>query len=184
MKALKSRPSDWNFKLHLAAVPHDGTAYTDDFSVSMPAPVSYYGQAYKLTSPLSIHVEAVRSGERILTSVAIETEIETPCSRCLEPAQAKISSTLRWVFSITKEDEKQGEEWEYDEIVTLDSWEEHVELGDYVWETFVTALPVAVLCNDACRGLCPNCGANLNKQTCNCHEEQGDPRFSVLKNLL
>lgn len=184
MKAIKSRPSDWNIGLILPSVPHDGTPYTDDFSLELASAVLYYGQEYKLTAPLSVHVEAVRSGERIISSVSIETEIETPCSRCLEPARSKISSTLRWIFSVTKEDEEQGDDWEYDEMVLLDSWEEHIELGDYIWETFVTALPVSVLCRDDCRGLCSNCGANLNNGSCNCHAEDGDPRFSILKNLL
>lgn len=184
MNALKSRPSDWNFKLVLPAVPHDGTAYTDEFPVPLSLPVLYYGQEYKLTTPLQVRVAAVRSGERIITSVSVEAEIETPCSRCLESARTKISSTLRWIFSITKEDKEQSDEWEYDEIVLLDSWEEHIPLGDYIWETLVTALPVAVLCHDDCRGLCPNCGANLNKGICDCQEEQGDPRFAILKNLL
>lgn len=184
MKALKSRPSDWNIRLILPSVPHDGTNYTDDFALSLAAPVLYYGQEYKLISPLSVQVKAVRSGDRIITSVSIEAEIETPCARCLESARTQISSTLRWIFSTTREDEEQGDEWEYDEMVILDSWEEHIELGDYVWETFVTALPVSVLCRADCRGLCPNCGTNLNKGSCNCHEEQGDPRFSILKNFL
>ncbi|MDO4219008.1 MAG: DUF177 domain-containing protein [Synergistaceae bacterium] len=184
MKALKSRPQEWSIRLILPSVPHDGTSYTDDFALDLASAVLYYGQEYRLTRPLSVHVEAVRSAERIILSISLEAEIETACARCLEPAKTQTSSTLHWIFSTTREDEEQRDEWKYDEVVLLDSWEEHIELGDYVWETFVTTLPVSVLCKADCRGLCPNCGANLNKQTCNCHDAQGDPRFAVLKNLL
>ena len=50
-------------------------------------------------------------------------------------------------------------------------------------------LPHKVLCNEDCEGLCPECGANLNKETCSCSETASDedfidPRFAKLKDLF
>ena len=182
MKVLKSRPKDWHITLALASVPHDGSVYEENFSFSLPSPVLYYGQEYSLTAPLAVLLEATRNGESIVASVTVSSSVTAPCSRCLESARSEISSTLRWVFS-TKDEEQEGE-WKYDEHVKLDSLEEHVSFEDYVWETFITALPVTLLCSDDCRGLCPTCGVNLNKQSCNCHEGETDPRLEILKNLL
>jgi DUF177 domain-containing protein len=39
------------------------------------------------------------------------------------------------------------------------------------------------LCGEECRGLCPACGTNLNRGTCDCHREWEDPRLAVLKNI-
>ena len=182
MKVLEYRPQDWHITFSLASVPHDDTEHKENFSLCLPSPVYYYGQEYSLVSPLSVSLEAVRSGENIIVSITVRADVTAPCSRCLESARAEISSTLRWVFS-TKEEEEENE-WKYDEHILLGSLEEKVSLEDYVWETFISALPVTLLCSDDCRGLCPSCGANLNQQTCNCHEGETDPRLEILKNLL
>jgi uncharacterized protein len=39
------------------------------------------------------------------------------------------------------------------------------------------------LCSDACKGLCPTCGTNLNRGTCDCTSEWEDPRFAALRAL-
>jgi uncharacterized protein len=50
-------------------------------------------------------------------------------------------------------------------------------------EQFVLSLPAKVLCDFACKGLCPRCGANLNLEECGCVEDEGDPRMAVFKNI-
>lgn len=45
-------------------------------------------------------------------------------------------------------------------------------------------LPSKILCNDDCKGLCPSCGTNLNKNECNCLSSKIDPRLEKLKELL
>ena len=46
------------------------------------------------------------------------------------------------------------------------------------------SLPQVLLCKSDCKGLCPGCGADLNKTNCGCQPETGDPRMAILKNLL
>ena len=45
------------------------------------------------------------------------------------------------------------------------------------------ALPVNPLCKTDCKGLCPQCGTNLNNGTCGCIPDEGDPRLAVLRGL-
>ena len=52
-----------------------------------------------------------------------------------------------------------------------------------VWEEFSLALPVAPLCREDCKGLCPICGGNKNTDACACSAERGDPRLAVLRGL-
>jgi uncharacterized protein len=51
-------------------------------------------------------------------------------------------------------------------------------------DEFYLALPMKPLCKDDCKGLCPLCGANWNRDTCTCKAEWVDPRLAVLKKLL
>jgi uncharacterized protein len=45
------------------------------------------------------------------------------------------------------------------------------------------ALPLKVICQSDCRGLCPNCGANLNHEECRCETHATDPRLAPLARL-
>jgi len=52
-------------------------------------------------------------------------------------------------------------------------------------EQFQLALPMKPLCAESCRGLCPECGANLNRANCGCDPKWVvDPRLAPLKALL
>ena len=80
----------------------------------------------------------------------------------------------------TDEENEYGQDGEVG-LILLDSWEDEIDLSGPIWETLITALPSRVLCSDDCKGLCPQCGANLNKVTCGCTKDNSDPRFDVLR---
>jgi uncharacterized protein len=50
-------------------------------------------------------------------------------------------------------------------------------------EQFYLALPMKPLCRDECRGLCPVCGINRNRETCDCQSAWVDPRLDALRSL-
>ena len=50
-------------------------------------------------------------------------------------------------------------------------------------EQFYLALPMKPLCQEDCRGLCPQCGVNRNTGTCDCNVQWEDPRLAALRNL-
>src|SRR6266404_3874944 len=50
-------------------------------------------------------------------------------------------------------------------------------------EQLLLALPLKVICQSDCRGLCPNCGANLNHEDCRCETHATDPRMAPLARL-
>src|SRR6266436_1805948 len=56
-------------------------------------------------------------------------------------------------------------------------------LADVIKEQVLLALPVKVICQSDCRGLCPNCGANLNHEECRCETHATDPRMAPLARL-
>src|SRR5262249_56846189 len=60
---------------------------------------------------------------------------------------------------------------------------EEIDLEQLIRERFEMSLPMKPLCVDDCRGLCPVCGANLNRGTCACKTDWEDPRLAVLKKL-
>ncbi|MFW5872616.1 MAG: YceD family protein, partial [bacterium] len=45
-------------------------------------------------------------------------------------------------------------------------------------------LPIKPLCSEDCKGLCPQCGQNLNKGDCNCERDIIDPRLAKLEKFF
>lgn len=184
---LKSSPKSWHAVLVLSAVPKDGSVYRDSFYMTLDKPVAYWQQEYEFAEPLFVVVEAYRTGGRLLAEISLDAKAVVPCSRCLEPSGVAINWKLRYLFSLrpneyTKDKDKEEEHEDGDEeIILLDSWEDEIDLVPFIWEVLITSLPAVVLCSDSCSGLCPQCGANLNKSLCGCKAESGDPRFEVLR---
>ena len=60
---------------------------------------------------------------------------------------------------------------------------DHLDLKPLVRDALLLELPIAPLCRADCQGLCPTCGADLNRGPCGCAEQSGDARWSVLDAL-
>ena len=75
-------------------------------------------------------------------------------------------------------------EIEDDDLTTAYYSDGQLDIGDLLREQFQLALPMKPLCSDACRGLCAQCGANLNRTECGCAPVWEDPRLAPLKSLL
>lgn len=59
-----------------------------------------------------------------------------------------------------------------------------LELDDVVITDILLSLPQKFLCRQDCKGLCPQCGSNLNLGDCACEKRQIDPRLEKLKQLM
>ena len=111
-------------------------------------------------------------------------EIELACSRCLEPFTLPVASDFDLRYVPRSENAGEGErEVEEDDLATAFYDDEQIDLKHLIMEQFQLALPMKALCNDACKGLCANCGTNLNTGSCNCDTKWEDPRLAALKAL-
>ncbi len=59
-----------------------------------------------------------------------------------------------------------------------------IQLDDVVLENLLVSLPIKVLCQEGCRGLCPQCGKDLNVGECDCTIDDINPRMAKLGQLL
>jgi uncharacterized protein len=59
-----------------------------------------------------------------------------------------------------------------------------IDLGEILREHLALEIPIRYLCSESCKGLCPQCGQNLNSAACSCVPIKGDPRLAVLKEFL
>jgi uncharacterized protein len=135
-----------------------------------------------------IHIEVfVRSvGRMFEVDGRFDTRVRFSCSRCLREYEAPLSQafTLSFARRLPDSDVPHDEadiELGAQEVglVLFDGSE--IELRDAIQEEVVMALPMQPLCNPACRGLCPFCGADRNIKDCGCERRNRNPGFAVLK---
>ena len=74
-------------------------------------------------------------------------------------------------------------EVEEDDLTTAFYRNDEIDLEQLMREQFYLALPMKPLCGDLCKGLCPACGTNLNKGSCDCKRDWEDPRLAALKSF-
>ena len=113
---------------------------------------------------------------RISLRAEVHADVDTRCSRCLEPVRISVMADVDALF----------DRQENPDDPDLYSFEAStVELTDAVRDALLLELPMRILCAEDCKGLCPVCGINLNKGTCTCQEgaEVLNP-FSALKNIV
>ncbi|MGI6778357.1 MAG: YceD family protein [Acetivibrionales bacterium] len=100
---------------------------------------------------------------------------KTRCLRCLKEIECKLNIGIEENF-VKAGDEKDDDTYTYEG--------NYVELDKPIKDNILLSLPMKHVCSDACRGICPKCGCNLNKEQCECKEEQKDPRMEVLKDFF
>ncbi len=130
-------------------------------------------------------------GENVFARGTLRGWLEVACSRCVGAARVAVDEEVFVTFMPTAAMPKQDapEEGEADIEVGEDDLElypydgEVVDLQPLLRDQLILSVPFAPLCDDACRGLCSVCGANLNESECGCEREVLDPRLAALKNI-
>ena len=97
--------------------------------------------------------------------------------------QAPVSELDLLFLPVSEQAETQDVEVEDADIGVSYYKDDQIDLGEMMREQFYLALPMKPLCNDDCKGLCPICGTNLNRGTCDCNRQWEDPRLAALKTL-
>jgi uncharacterized protein len=114
------------------------------------------------------------TGEGYALRLRFDATLVGPCMRCLEPASPVFSVDAREVSQPGESDELSSP---YVERGVLD-------LHAWARDALALALPATLLCRAECSGLCPVCGADLNRTgTEHAHEREPDPRWAKLSEL-
>ena len=122
------------------------------------------------------------SGDTIYVRGDIKAQICQECSRCLEPATFSVSGSFAYTLVPGKPEETADNlEISAQELETGYYSGDFIDLAPIVCEQIILLIPMKVLCDENCRGLCPQCGINLNTGSCSCHSGMVDDRLATLK---
>ncbi|MDI9470010.1 MAG: DUF177 domain-containing protein [Bacillota bacterium] len=130
---------------------------------------------------------------RYLLSGRLSGTAETDCARCLKAARLPFDLRVEEIYLPQRRVDELNRTDFGDEVGVERELEPEAERalphdGQYLdtdpglEAALWLALPMVLLCNEDCRGLCPICGHNLNESSCGCQPEPTGP-FSALAEL-
>jgi uncharacterized protein len=123
----------------------------------------------------AIKVTRVQGG--LLVQGIVESRLALGCVRCLESFALPISLELEETFRLP------GARPRPDAPYAADG-DDTVDLAPLVRELAWVVIPMKPLCQPDCEGICPECGANLNSESCECERVKIDPRWAPLRDSL
>jgi uncharacterized protein len=141
---------------------------------------------YRVIAPVQLSMTVETAGADAFAVVGrVLTTLGLDCSRCVEPFEVPVDAAFDLRYVPHAENTGEGErEIAEDDLTTAFYRDGVLDVIDLLREQFQLALPMKPLCEEGCRGLCPQCGANLNKTPCDCTPAWEDPRLTPLKQLL
>ena len=137
---------------------------------------------YHLSAPVAVDLSYYRSGMDVVFGGELEARAEATCARCAEQFDTKCGRSFRFVLAPKAVGEPDSDLRAEDLEFSFYEGEE-IDLSPLIREQVLLALPTRPLCKEDCRGLCPQCGANLNRDVCGCGGEAPDPRLEILRTL-
>lgn len=172
-------------KIDLATIKTGKDAELDlDFTLDFDT-IDYHGDVLKATTPVTVKGKIYSVSDKLFLSCDINTNLEVTCYRCLRPFFYAFQSSINVELisdELVNEEESDTEVFLYHDNI--------LDFEEVIKEGIITNLPMKILCDESCQGLCSRCGKNLNEGSCKCvtdddlEDDCVDPRLAKLKELL
>lgn len=138
---------------------------------------------FSIVSPVTGHLELTKNEGNVAVSGGINASVRVNCSRCLKQFDLPLESNFTLFYERARPNEKEKElksaEMDVNYLKDNELDTDELILGQISYEA-----PMQPLCNEACKGLCQNCGADLNLGDCGCPKAgKADSKFAKLKDF-
>lgn len=132
------------------------------------------GEEIKILEPIKFNGELKMVEDVVSLYGNITTKLELECSRCLKNFSVDVNTDI---------DEKFSNNYKEDDSIALIEGDV-LDVADAIVSNVISTLPIKRLCVEQCKGLCQQCGADLNIEKCRCDDSNIDIRFEKLKDLF
>lgn len=140
-----------------------------DFSLDL-SQLDFNGER-PITDPVKVTGEVRNTAGALVLTAEAKTVLSLVCDRCAKPFRREKVVSYETLLA------DRLENGERDDIVLLEG--DELDVGGLMTDTFILEMDTKNLCSEDCKGLCPGCGANLNREPCRCKREP-DPRLAGL----
>ena len=147
------------------------------FSTSVDLSDLRFGTCEPVRDPVTASGTVRNTAGVLMMTGLIQTRLYGVCDRCASEFERDVEFPIDVVLVTELANEDNEDEW----VFPLEG--DSADLEDIVRTVFVLNMDSKLLCKPDCKGLCCQCGKNLNEGSCNCQKEL-DPRFAALRQLL
>lgn len=175
--------------IQLVSIPDGGLSLAVGIDVAqLVQPVD--AQDLPATEDVNLTGMIASAGDHYLFQGLLSGSFQGSCARCLQPATDRFETSVMWVFQLgvpmpastwggpdkDDDDDDGGDLGQTgDDVVSVWPFDGHeIDLTPAVWEEIVLAVPLKLLCQSDCGGLCPKCGVNRNQVKCGCKSDDNE----------
>jgi uncharacterized protein len=169
-------------KIQVQDIPSEGLHLSYEVD---PAEWDLKEKGHSLLDPAQVVLDVLRQGEGdVYVSGELSAQVQGECSRCVKPIALPIQSRFDLEYLPSPREFSTAEVSLSSHALDLNFYQgDEIDVDDELMGQCLLAVPMYALCQSECRGLCPQCGVNLNKVNCQCHSEPVDLRWAALNNF-
>lgn len=164
--------------LILSDIPAHGRDFSFAENADWADILQEHGVEYTLQKEMNLSLHVLPQSDGVLFTGNLKGALNLPCERCLKPVEVTVDRDFH-VF----EDLPGMTDTPLDSLLRETNGHLELNIRHMMWEQFNLSLPVKVLCSAECKGICPECGKNLNEGECACSGDKTDPRMAVFKQI-
>ena len=134
---------------------------------------------------IQIQIEGFRTGRDIFIRGLTTTTIGMKCIRCLGNFDVPLKAEFQYILS-PSDDKALSPEMEIngEDLYLLYYQGDSIDIVPLIREQILLNIPLYPLCRKSCKGICPQCGSNLNRNPCQCDKQEATvSKFEALKNF-
>jgi len=139
---------------------------------------------YAFSDPVHVSLHINHTEGQYIIRGQVATKARTKCVKCLVPFGLAVNEEVNWVAQAVSNPEVVAKEEELEDFWFIEKGESQLDITSRVREAILICLPDHPVCRKDCRGLCAQCGENLNQGPCGCANVEIDSRWAPLKDLL
>ena len=132
----------------------------------------------EFSGEVTVEATIQKTGHQLALKAQITARGSFSCDRCTAPFTLSLTPEYR-MFYVT--DQNDAENLDPSEVQVIPVGLPIIDLTDDVRQTVLLSVPLKLLCKQDCKGLCPDCGTDLNTGTCTCVTEAPDSRWEDLR---
>jgi uncharacterized protein len=163
-------------RILISAIPREGMETESEFKAAL-----------KEGGPeetVKVKMNVIRFGDRVMVEGHAEMTATLSCSRCLNEYTHPIEADFREeYFPASEMSAGRDHKLSADEMDVGYYSDDQIDVKDIAMEQMLLVVPIKQLCKPECKGLCPECGKDLNAGSCGCERADVDPRLSKLSEL-
>ena len=136
----------------------------------------FMGEMFTFEKPMHIKGTITNNTKSLEFTGKVEGEMQVLCARCRKPLTVPVDFDISEVIM-----QDNGEEID-DDVLVISG--EEIDIYDVILNSFLMNVDGKYLCSEDCKGLCSKCGADLNLGECGCENDDIDPRWAKLAEIM